>query len=108
MKNLSALIFVGILFATASVPSLCAADAEFVAPQETRPAPSREQVAPVRQTPSFSGIIAQIFRAPQPLQMINPLAPSYYGSGKDNMVSGENDSVKGANSPLLVFFGIEW
>lgn len=33
----------------------------------------------------YSGIVVQLALAPQPLQLINPLAPTEYGNGKQNL-----------------------
>ena len=33
----------------------------------------------------YSGIMVQLFNAPQPLQIINPLAPKEYGNGEQNL-----------------------
>ena len=34
----------------------------------------------------YSGIVVQLMRAPQPLQLINPWAPQAYGTGENNLV----------------------
>ena len=34
----------------------------------------------------YSGIVVQMMRAPQPLQLINPWAPREYGTGERNLV----------------------
>jgi hypothetical protein len=34
----------------------------------------------------YSGIVVQLFRAPQPFHLINPWAPAAYGSGEQNLV----------------------
>ena len=39
----------------------------------------------------YSGIAVQLIRAPQPLQLINPLAPKSYGSGQENLVLDTRD-----------------
>lgn len=101
-------VLLAIAAATALPAGVMAADAEFVAPSAPDRTPVERETIPVREGPGFIGIFTQIFRSPRPLQMINPLAPSYYGSGEQNVVDGEDSSVKGANSPLLAFFGIEW
>jgi hypothetical protein len=39
----------------------------------------------VREGFVYSGIVVQMFNAPQPLQLINPLAPKEYGNGEQNL-----------------------
>lgn len=56
----------------------------------------------------FQGIVAQIFQVFRPLQLINPFAPAYYGTGEQNVSGDKDESVPGSNSPGLVVFGIEW
>jgi len=52
------------------------------------PAPNAVTVEDI----TYSGIGVQVFTAPQPLQMINPLAPEEYGQGEQNV---ERDAVTG-------------
>lgn len=35
---------------------------------------------------SYSGIAIQLFRAPQPLQLLNPWAPAAYGPSDQNLI----------------------
>ncbi len=81
---------------------------DFVAPApEEVPLPE----SPVEQRPAgLQGIITQFFRTFQPLQLINPFAPSYYGSGEQN-VSPKADPNEPPppyyESKGLVLFGVE-
>jgi len=76
---------------------------EFVAPAQeerpTRPAPDQQRI-------SIEGIVAQIFKNPQPLQLINPLAPASYGSGEQNVSKDEGDPY--FNSTGLIVLGVDW
>lgn len=89
-----------------SPPTLRAEDDTFIAPlPEEAPPPAPElDRGPV----GFQGIVAQIFQVFRPLQLLNPFAPSYYGSGEQNVSGEEDESVPGSKSPGLVVFGIEW
>src|SRR5262245_1421314 len=40
----------------------------------------------VRGPTSYSGIAVQLFAKPQPLQLVNPLAPESFGNGEQNVV----------------------
>lgn len=35
---------------------------------------------------SYSGILVQLVKTDNPLQLVNPFAPARYGSGQDNLV----------------------
>jgi hypothetical protein len=51
---------------------------------------------------TYSGILVQVIKAKNPLQLINPLAPAQYGSGWDNMELFPTS----AKGPRLKFFSI--
>ncbi|MEO6052909.1 MAG: hypothetical protein ABIP97_02760 [Chthoniobacterales bacterium] len=105
------LIFTGILaiFLTASalqaqqpLPPAQTQTGEFVAPK-SKPRDINETVI-VKPPVTMEGIVAQIFRSPAPLQMINPLAPKKYGSGDQNL---SVDPYTG-NPEGFILFGIRW
>jgi len=43
---------------------------------------------------TFSGIAVQMIKTRKPLQLVNPLAPAAYGSGRDNFVA-EREPITG-------------
>lgn len=49
---------------------------------------------------SYSGIAAQLVKAGNPAQLINPAAPPEYGSGEDNLV---RDPMTGRARGLKIF-----
>jgi hypothetical protein len=49
------------------------------------PVPNYETVKGERVV--YSGIVVQLFRAPQPFHLINPWAPAVYGSGEQNLMA---------------------
>jgi hypothetical protein len=49
---------------------------------------------------SYAGIAVQLFRAPQPLQLLNPWAPKAYGPSEQNLVF---DPVTGRPAGLKFF-----
>jgi hypothetical protein len=49
---------------------------------------------------TYSGIVVQVIKADRRLQLLNPLAPSRYGSGCDNL---ERFSPTGGGSMLKLF-----
>jgi hypothetical protein len=49
---------------------------------------------------TYSGIAVETFKADNPLQLINPLAPAKYGSPEDNVL---RDSVPGRASAWKLF-----
>ena len=73
-------------------------------------APKRKEVqtteaVKVKPSPiTIDGIVAQIFKNKQPLQLINPLAPAKYGSGDQNL---SRDPVTGRPEGFIVL-GIQW
>lgn len=82
------------------------AQEEFIAPRS----PDREIVeAPLPEQdtsrPSIEGIVAELFKNRNPIQMINPLAPAKYGTGKKNVSWSEKDPGKPKG---FILFGIEW
>lgn len=82
-----------------------ASDAVFVAPL---PKKTEMQEFPVEpKAKGFQGIVAQLLRVAKPLQLINPFAPSYYGSGEQNVTPASEFSQPYPNPPGLVVFGIE-
>lgn len=79
-----------------------AQDGGFVAPK-----PKDQQVEPVRPKPAkvtIEGVVAEIFKSRQPLQMVNPFAPKEYGTGRQNL---SRDPVTGKPEGFIVF-GIQW
>lgn len=81
-------------------------DAVFVAPEaEEFPV---EEVQIERRAPGLQGIIAQILRVAQPLQLINPFAPSYYGTGEANVSKDDSFGQSYVNQPCLKVFGVEF
>jgi len=81
-------------------------DAVFVAPEaEELPV---ERVEIQRRAPGLQGIIAQILRVAQPLQLLNPFAPSYYGTGEANVSTDESFGQSYVNQPCLKVFGVEF
>lgn len=82
------------------------AQEEFIAPRS----PDREiveELLPQQDTsrPSIEGIVAELFKNRNPLQMINPLAPATYGNGKKNVSWSEKEPGKPKG---FILFGIEW
>jgi hypothetical protein len=53
---------------------------------------------------TYSGIVVQVIKADRPLQLLNPFAPSRYGSGWDNL----ERSPAGGGSPMLKLFSISF
>lgn len=53
---------------------------------------------------TYSGILVQVIKAKDPLQLLNPLAPAQYGSGWDNMEMLPTS----AKGPRLKFFSISF
>jgi hypothetical protein len=53
---------------------------------------------------TYSGIVVQIIKADRPLQLLNPLAPSRYGSGWDNL----ERFPAGGGGPMLKLFSINF
>lgn len=76
---------------------------DFVAPD----APSDLPVTPVRpdEPLAIEGVVAAIFKNPQPLQLINPLAPASEGNGEAFVSRNPDDPEKPKG---IIFFGIEW
>ncbi|MEI6351471.1 MAG: hypothetical protein WCP06_10235 [Verrucomicrobiota bacterium] len=57
-----------------------------------------EQSAAVAQTPkTVDGVVPRVLTASDPAQMINPLAPPEYGSGRDLVVYTERDPYRTDN-----------
>lgn len=98
------LVVAAVLFGAVCLTN--AQDAVFVAPaQEERQIEQREVI---RRAPGLQGIIAQILRVANPLQLINPLAPSYYGTGEQNVSSDKDFSASYYDSTELTVFGVDW
>ncbi|MEO6847416.1 MAG: hypothetical protein ABI443_07800 [Chthoniobacterales bacterium] len=78
-----------------------------VKPADGFTAPKKKVVKTTIIKPSVNmqGIVAQIFRSPTPLQMINPLAPKEYGSGDQNISRGLNDPGKPEG---FIIFGFQY
>jgi hypothetical protein len=93
-------------FIVALAGSGLAQDAIFVAP-EADDFPVEEAVME-RRAPGLQGIIAQILRAANPLQLLNPFAPSFYGTGEANVSQDESFSQSYFNQPCLTVFGVEF
>lgn len=76
---------------------------DFVAPEGVRDVP----VTPVQPSEGMSveGVVAAIFKNPQPLQLINPLAPASEGNGEAFVSRDPNDPGKPKG---IIVFGIEW
>lgn len=57
--------------------------------------------------PTIEGIVKDIFETRKPWQLVNPAAPSSFGSGEKNVSKdfGPGTPVKSAG---LIVFGIEW
>lgn len=53
---------------------------------------------------TYSGIVVQVIKAHSPFQLLNPLAPSRYGSGWDNLESFSGTG----SSPMLKLFSINF
>lgn len=76
----------------------------------TLTAPKRKEIktteaVKVKPSPiTIEGIVAQVFKNKQPLQLINPLAPAKYGSGDQNL---SRDPVTGRPEGFIVL-GIQW
>lgn len=86
-----------------------AQDAIFIAPDPDEIVVYEEQPESVEERPvGFQGIVSQIFRAFQPWQLINPLAPEAYGSGEQNVSKDEDWAAPYYDSSGLVVFGVEW
>ncbi len=49
---------------------------------------------------TYSGVIPQVVKSDNPLQLINPFAPARYGSGMDNL---DRDIVTGKERGLKLF-----
>lgn len=81
-------------------------DAVFVAP-EAEELPVEEVEVQPRAT-GFQGIIAQVLRVAQPLQLINPFAPSYYGTGEANVSKDDSFGQSYFNQPTLTVGGVEF
>lgn len=62
--------------------------------------------APRRRTATVhtSGALVKAARADRPLQLLNPLAPSRYGTGEDNLIPGPSEDAPWAVS----LFRISW
>ena len=77
---------------------------EFIAPEEER----REivPVEPVQQRPTIEGIVKEVFTK-KPWQLVNPVAPAHYGSGK-RMVSKDFGAGTPFHSTGLIVASVEW
>jgi hypothetical protein len=53
---------------------------------------------------AYSGIVVQVIKAHNPFQLLNPAAPSRYGSGWDNLESFPGTG----SSPMLKLFSINF
>jgi hypothetical protein len=53
---------------------------------------------------SYSGIVVQVIKTERPLQLLNPAAPSRYGSGWDNL----EWFAPGGGGPMLKLFSIDF
>jgi hypothetical protein len=89
-----------------SIAPLGAAEDEFIMPVPEEAPPPAPEID--RRRVGFQGIVAQFFQVFRPLQLLNPFAPSYYGSGEQNVSEDKDESVPGSNSPGLIVFGVEW
>lgn len=101
MKALLALT----LFFVVTVQGI-AQDAVFVAPEAEELPVDQVEIEP--RARGFQGIIAQILRVAQPLQLINPFAPSYYGSGEANVSKDDSFGQSYFNQPTLTVLGAEF
>jgi hypothetical protein len=91
-------LVIGLLFAG----SLSAQ--EFIAPEQE---PSEiVPVEPLRQRPTIEGIVKEVFTK-KPWQVVNPVAPAQYGSGK-KMVSKDFGPGTPFHSTGLVVASVEW
>lgn len=63
---------------------------------------------PVQRPVGFTGIVSQIFKVFQPLQLINPFAPKSYGSGEQNLSRDKDWSATYFDSTELTVAGVEW
>jgi hypothetical protein len=68
---------------------------------QTNTVPFTEQKTDiVKGNVAYSGLTIQAVRVGNPLQLVNPAAPSRYGSAQDNMV---RDPITGRSSGLSIF-----
>jgi hypothetical protein len=103
MKTLFVAVVAGAIFL--SQFSARAQDAIFIAPEaDDIPA---EQATMERRAEGIQGIVGQILRVFRPLQLINPFAPSYYGTGQQNMSVDDSFGQSYPSQPGLIVFGIE-
>jgi len=98
------LIFAALLFGAICLAS--AQDAVFVIPAQEEPPIEQRDLRP--RVPGLQGIVAQILRVANPLQLINPLAPSYYGTGEQNISTDKDFSASYYDSTELTLFGVAW
>ncbi|MEO8205009.1 MAG: hypothetical protein ABI615_02435 [Chthoniobacterales bacterium] len=107
MRSILTGIFAVLLTASAiqaqqPLPPAQTRSGEFIAPK-TKEQGLQEKVI-IKPPVTVEGIVAQIFRSPAPLQMINPLAPKKYGSGEQNL---SIDPYTGSPDGFILF-GIRW
>lgn len=76
------------------------------APQEIAERPPAQPPPPPR-APLVQGIVGQILRSLNPLQLFNPFAPGYYGSGQQNVITDTSLVRAYASQPAIVVVGIE-
>jgi hypothetical protein len=103
MKPLLAVLTIALLMGGSL--DLRAQDAIFIAP-EAEDIPVEEAVFE-RRAEGIQGIVGQILRVFRPLQLINPFAPSYYGTGEQNVSTDESFGQPYPSQPALVVFGVE-
>lgn len=81
-------------------------DAVFIAPETDEIATEDYEVEP--RARGLQGIVAQIFRVMQPLQLINPFAPKSFGTGEANVSADDSFSKSYPGQPGLIVFGTEF
>ncbi|MCX7713215.1 MAG: hypothetical protein N2035_06085 [Chthoniobacterales bacterium] len=78
-------------------------------PKETTKTQKTRQGSPSQQPPYplLQGILGQVLRSINPLQLINPFAPAYYGSGQQNLSLNSFLTKNNPTQPALIIFAIE-
>ena len=100
--KIRSLVLMAFLFGVAPVWSQ---DAVFVAPEEEEFVAEEYEVEP--RATGLQGIVAQVFRVLQPLQLINPFAPKSYGTGEANVSQDDSFGQTYPSQPGLIVFGVE-
>lgn len=88
MKTALIALTAGLLWGVAELP---AQTEEFISPRGPAPQFIPEPVSP---RPEIGGIVGAMFKNPQALQLVNPLAPKEFGNGEKFVSRDPNDLSK--------------